>query len=131
MNKTELILAPGTSPKMKELVERLPPYDLLKAYREARQHLNTSDIVLVVVTDRELEGFQAFPRSEYIEQAFKRWKPEQRKAHPCARESAQRKLQMPQDSLAFWLVLEMHEASGVGFVAVGAYLHKAEEAELS
>jgi hypothetical protein len=131
MNKTELILAPGTSPKLKELVERLPPYDLLKAYREARTHFNTPDIVLVVVADVELSGFQAFPRPAYIEKAFVRWNEAQRAAHPLVRESANKKLQMPADSLGFWLVVEMHEANAVACCAVGAYLHKEEENQLS
>jgi hypothetical protein len=126
MNKTELILAPGTSPQMKEIVEQLPPYDLLKAYREARRAFDTNDIVLVVATGAEVEGFHAFPRSAYIEKAFGRWTEQQKAVHPLSKEPAYRRLQTPMDSQAFWLVVEMHEEDAVACCAIGAYLHKAE-----
>jgi hypothetical protein len=128
MNKTELIIAPGTSPGMKKIAESIPPYDLLKAYREARQVFNTPDIVLVVAQGNA-EGFQASPRSTYIEQAFRRFTEHQRNAHPLVRDPAHRRMQMPADALAFWLVVEMPEQQAVGCCAIGAYLHRAEPAE--
>jgi hypothetical protein len=129
MNKTELIVAPGTSPDMKKIVESFPPFDLLRAYREARATFNTNDIVLVLNQTNE-DGFLASPRSAYIEKAFVRWNETQRAAHPLARDPAQKRLQMPLEAQAFWLVIEMPEKQAVGCVAIGAYLHK-EEAELS
>jgi hypothetical protein len=130
MNQTELILAPGTSPNMKKIAESLPPYDLLKAYREARHAFGTSDIVLVI-SEGNLEGFQAFPRSAYIEQAFRRWNETQRAAHPLAKDPAHKRMQMPADAQAFWLVVEMPEQQAVGCCAIGTYLHRSEPAELS
>lgn len=130
MNKTELIIAPGTSDGMKKIAEALPPYDLLRAYREARHTFNTPDVVLVIHQGND-EGFLASPRSEYIEKAFIRFNEIQRMAHPLVRETAQKKLQMPIEALAFWLVVEMPEADAVGCCAIGAYLHKEDPAELS
>jgi hypothetical protein len=129
MNKTELILAPGTSEGMRKTVESLPPYDLLKAYRDARATFNTPDIVLVIHEGND-DGFIASPRSVYIEKAFVRWNETQRAAHPLARDTAQKRHQMPVDALAFWLVLEMPQQEAVGCCAIAAYLHKADS-ELS
>jgi len=137
VNKTELIIAPGTSDGMKKLVESLPPYDLLKAYREVRATFNTPDVVLVVhqkdsgFLQGDGDGIHAFPRAAYIEKAFVRWNEVQRSAHPLVRDSAQKKLQMPTEALAFWLVVEMPEQDAVGSCAIGAYLHKEEQDELS
>jgi hypothetical protein len=131
MNRTELILAPGTSPEMKKLVESLPPYDLLKAYRDARHTFATGDIVLAIATEENVEGFLAFPRSVYVEKAFERWNDVQRAAHPLASEPAHKRLQMPEDAQAFWLVIEMPQQQAVGCVAIGTYLHKTDEVELS
>ncbi len=130
MNKTELIFAQGTSDGMKKIAQSIPPYDLLRAYREARATFNTPDIVLVVHQGND-EGFLASPRAAYIEKAFVRWSEVQRAAHPLARDPAQKRLQMPSEALAFWLVVEMPEDGAVGCCAIGAYLHKAEETELS
>jgi len=107
---------------MRQIAESLPPYDLLKAYREASCTLNTTDIVLVVNTEHA-KGFQAFARSAYIEQAFRRWNNLQLAAHPVS-QPAHKKLQMPMDIPAFWLAVEMPEMEGVGFCAIGAYLHR-------
>ena len=52
MNKTELIIAHGTSDGMKKIAESLPPYDLLRAYREARATFNTPDILGGAVIDQ-------------------------------------------------------------------------------
>ena len=129
MNKTELILAPGTSPRMRKIAESIPPYDLLKAYRDAVRVFDNTDIVLVVA-ENNVEGFQAFPRGAYIEQAFRRWNDHQRAAHPIA-QPAHKKMQMPVDSPAFWLVVEMPESGEAGFCAIGAYLHTTEVAAAS
>lgn len=128
--KTELILAPGTSPNMKKMAESIPPGALLQAYREARETFRTSDIVLVV-NKENTEGFLASPRAAYIEKAFVRWNDVQRAAHPLAREAAQKKLQMPLDALAFWLVVEMPEQGAVACCAISVYLHHEDPAELS
>ena len=129
MNKTELIIAHGTSDGMKKIAESLPPYDLLRAYREARATFNTPDIVLVIHQGND-DGFISTPRSAYIEQAFRRWSEVQRAAHPLARDPAHKRLQMPADALAFWLVVEMPEQEAVGCCAIGAYLHKTESPDL-
>jgi hypothetical protein len=136
-NKTELIIAPGTSPGMKKVVESLPPYDLLKAYREARATFDTPDVVLVVhqkdggFLQGDGDGIHAFPRAAYVDKAFVRWNETQRAAHPLFREAAQKRLQMPTEALAFWLVVEMPEHDAVGSCAIGAYLHREKQDELS
>ena len=109
---------------MRKVAESLPPYDLLKAYREATRTFNTTDIVLVVAAGENVEGFQAFPRSAYIEQAFRRWTEQQRSVHPIAKDPAHKRMQMPADSPAFWLVVEMHEQGIIGCCAIGAYLQR-------
>ena len=131
MTKTELIFAPGTSPAMKKAAESLPPYDLLKAYREAAVAFRTNDIVIVVATGDNVETFEAFPRSEYIKLAFRRWNEKQMQVHPLAKDPAYKRLQTPADSPAFWLVVEAPEAESIGCCAIGAFLHRSEPAELS
>ena len=119
MGTNQLFTGPGTSERVKRIAESLPPYDLLKAYREARAHFRTDDIVLVVVPD-ELEGFTAQPRSAYVESAFRRWTEAQRAVHPLARESARQHLKLPADRPAFWLAIESPQDGAVGHCAVGA-----------
>ena len=119
MGTSELFTGPGTSERMRKIAESLPPYDLLKAYRDARATFGTDDIVLVVVPD-ELDGFVAQPRSVYVENAFKRWSPEHRAIHPLVRESAHRRLQLPAERPAFWLAVESPQDEAVGHVAVGS-----------
>lgn len=123
----ELIIAQGTSEQMKKAAQALPAYDLLKAYREARAAFNTNDIVLVV-SEIQPDGFTAMPRASYIEQAFRRWSAEQRKIHPLTKESAHKKLKVPQDTPAWWLVFEAPDSGAVGFVAIGAFSHVVEAA---
>jgi hypothetical protein len=115
---------------MKKIVESIAPRQLLGAYLEAREQFQTADIVLVGHREGNEDGFAAAPRSVYVETAFVRWNEMQRAAHPLARESAQKKLQMPMDALAFWLVIEMPEEGAIASCAIGTYLHKTE-AELS
>jgi hypothetical protein len=104
---------------MRRIAESLPPYDLLKAYRDARAHFRTTDIVLVVVPD-EFEGFVAQPRGAYIERAFLRWTDPQRAVHPLVQESAHQRLKLPLDRAAFWLAVESPEDESVGYCAIGA-----------
>ena len=112
---------------MQKVAESMPPYDLLKAYREATQAFNTPDVVLLVI-EGEIEGFQAMPRTAYIEQAFRRWNDKQRRVHPLARESAHKRLKMPAEAPAFWLVVEFPESQEVGCCAIGAVPHVAAPA---
>jgi hypothetical protein len=126
MGTNELFTGPGTSDRMQKLAESLPPYDLLKAYREAAQHFHTTDIVLVVVPDqKQLEGFNAMPRPAYVERAFQRWTEQQRALHPVARESAHRHLKLPVERPAFWLIVESPNDGAVGHVAIGAIFRPA------
>jgi hypothetical protein len=127
MGTSELFTGPGTSKRMKQIAESLPPYDLLKAYRDAQAAFGTSDIVLVVVPD-ELEGFVAQPRSVYLERAFRRWSPEQRAIHPLARESAHAHLKLPADQAAFWLAVESPQDEAVGHAAIGSLFRPSLEA---
>jgi hypothetical protein len=123
MNAVELFIAPGTDKQMKEAAQALPPYDLLKAYREAQTTFNTNDVVLVV-SALQPEGFTAMTRSAYIEQAFRRWSPAQRKIHPLTKETAHKALKVPADTPAWWLVLELPDSHAIGFCAIGAFHHE-------
>lgn len=116
---SELFTGPGTSPRMKRIAESIRPYDLLKAYRDARAHFRTADIVLVVVPDEELQGFVAQPRATYIEQALRHWTPQQRAVHPVVRQSAHQRLQLPLDQAAFWLAVESPQDQVTGYCAIG------------
>jgi hypothetical protein len=104
---------------MQQIAESLPPYDLLKAYRDARVHFRTADIVLVVVPD-QLEGFVAQPRDTYVERAFQHWSPAQRAIHPLVQQSAHQRLKLPLDRPAFWLAVESPQDESVGYCAIGA-----------
>lgn len=127
MNATELIFAQGTSEPMKQLAQQIPPYDLLKAYRDATIAFASRDVVLVVASGTtEEQGFVAMPRSAYIEKAFARWNNKQRSIHPLAKESAHKKMKMPAESPAFWLVIEDHDNGAMSCCAIGAFLHEAE-----
>ena len=107
MIKSSLEFAQGTNDATKKLVQSLPPYDLLIAYRQASAKFGTTDIVLIIgAHDEEVVGFQAWPRLEYIAKAFNKTA---KKVYPIAKESAHRKMMMPQDCAAFWIVLEMED----------------------
>jgi len=127
MGKIELFLGPNTGDRMRQIAQSIPPHDLLKAYREASEHFGTKDIVLIVVP-AEADGIHAFPRPVYVEQAFRRFNEEQRSHHPLAKESAQRRLTMPVDRPAFWLVVESPDDDAIGCCAVGA-IHRQELSE--
>jgi hypothetical protein len=122
MNAVELFIAQGTNDHMRKAAQAIPPYDLLKAYREAQAAFNTTDIVLAL-SESAPEDFTAMPRSAYIEQAFRRWSPAQRKIHPLAKESAHKKLKVPSDTPAWWLVIESPDSHAIGFCAIGAFNH--------
>lgn len=129
MGQSQLFTGPGTSDRMKQLAESLPPYDLLKAYRDARAHFNTPDIVLIVVPDDpQREGLNAMPRSAYVESAFRRFSEQQRRIHPVASASAHKHLKMPIDQAAFWLIVESPKDDGVGHVAIGTVFRPSLEA---
>ena len=122
MNATQLFFAPGTSEPMKKLAQSLPPYDLLKAYREATVAFSTTDVVLVLaVRDNQVVGFVAKPREAYIEEAFRQWTPAQRAIHPLASSAAHKKVQLPQDAPSFWLVIESEEKGAVMCCAIGTF----------
>jgi len=104
---------------MQKIAQSLPPYDLLKAYRDARAHFATSDIVLVVVPD-EMEGIVAQPRAVYIERALQRLSERLRSVHPLVRQSAHQRLKLPADQPAFWLVVESPQDESVGYCPIGA-----------
>jgi hypothetical protein len=100
----------------------------MQSYREARHIFRSPDIILI---SNEYTGATvAAQRSAYVEQAFLRWNEVQRAAHPLVQGSAQKKLQMPEDALAFWLVVEKPEEDMVVCCAIGAYVHH-EDPELS
>lgn len=116
MNATQLFFAPGTSEPMKKLAQSLPPYDLLKAYRDA------TDIVLILaVKDNQVDGFVAKPRDAYIEEAFRRWTPAQKAIHPLASSAAHKKVQLPKDAPSFWLVIESEEKGAMMCCAIGTF----------
>jgi hypothetical protein len=119
---TELIVAPGTSDRMKQVAQSIPPYDLIKAYRDARVSFNSNDIVLAIA-EGDVQGFTAMTRAVYIELAFRRWTPEQRKIHPLSKESAHKRMKMPADTPAFWLVIESPDSGAIGYCAIGAVYH--------
>src|SRR5580658_11397 len=107
MGQSQLFTGPGTSDRMKQVAESLPPYDLLKAYRDARAHFDTPDIVLIVVPDEpERAGFNAMPRAAYVAKAFRHFNRSQLQLHPVAKGSAHKHLKLPTDQPAFWLIVE-------------------------
>jgi hypothetical protein len=131
MGQSELFTGPGTSDRMKKIAESLPPYDLLKAYRDAVAHFHTTDVVLVVVPG-EFEGFVAQPRTAYLEKALKHWTEKHRAVLPIANESAHKRLMLPAEQPAFWLAVESPQDGAVGHVAIGSMFRTTlEEASLS
>jgi hypothetical protein len=103
---------------MEKIANTIPPYDLLKAYRDASRAFGTRDVVLIVAED-DADGFIAKPRSVYIDEAFRRWNPSMRAMHPVTKESAHQKMKLPEDADAFWLAVEFHESGEVGYCAIG------------
>jgi hypothetical protein len=117
MIKSSLEFAPGTSEPTKKLVSGIPPYDLLVAYRNAVKEFGATDIVLLIaIKDGELAAFEAMTRATYVTQAFNK---AARGVHPMARESAHRKMSMPADIAAFWLVVELRDKDAVVTCAIG------------
>ena len=125
LNATQLFFAPGTPEPMQKLVQSFPPYDLLKAYRDATVAFNTTDIVILpVVRNGEMEGYDARPRSAYIEKAFQQWIQRygeqglQTHPLPIARESAHKRTALPTSTPAFWFVVQS-ENGGIEGCAIG------------
>jgi hypothetical protein len=107
MIKSSLEFAQGTDENTKKLVQSIPPYDLLVAYRQASAQFGTDDIVLIVAArDEEVVAFEARPRAAYISQAFNE---AAKKLYPIAKESAQQRMKLPKECAAFWLVLELED----------------------
>lgn len=127
MGVNELFLGPGTSERMQQIAQSLPPYDLLKAYREAQSAFGTDDIVLVVVPD-EVDGIVAQPRPVYLETALRHWTPQQRATIPLpiVQKSAHRHLLLPADRPAFWLAVESPQDGATGYAAIGCVLRPSE-----
>ncbi len=130
MGQSQLFTGPGTSDRMKQIAESLPPYDLLKAYRDARAHFGTDDIVLIVVPD-EVDGFVAQPRAVYMEKALVRWNAQQRVHLPLAQKSAHQHLMLPTERPAFWLAVESPKDGAVGHVAIGSVFVPSASVDLS
>jgi hypothetical protein len=124
MVKSSLEFAPGTSEPTKKLVQGIPPYDLLVAYRNAVKEFGSADIVLLIaIKDEEPTAFEAMTRSTYVAQAFNN---AAKRAHPMARESAHKKMCMPADTAAFWLVVEMRDKDAVVTCAIGEVRYEIE-----
>lgn len=106
---------------MQKLAQEIPPYDLLKAYRDATIAFGTTDIVLILHTEQgDVDGFVAQPRLVYVESAFRRWSPKQRAIHPLASVSAHQAVKLPSERPAFWLVIESEEKGAMLCCAIGA-----------
>jgi len=117
MIKSSLEFAPGTSEPTKKLVSGIPPYDLLVAYRNAVKEFGSTDIVLLIaIKDGERAAFEAMTRATYVVQAFNT---AARGVHPMAREPAHRRMSMPADTTAFWLVVELRDKDAVVTCAIG------------
>jgi hypothetical protein len=125
MRATGLFFAPGTSKPMQELAQTIPPFDLLNAYREATVAFNSTDIVLVLAAqDGEVKGFVAKTRASYIDEAFGKWSPAQRKMHPLCNHSAHKKTSLPAEVPAFWLVIQAEDKGAVLCCAIGSHLER-------
>jgi hypothetical protein len=124
MVKSSLEFAPGTAEPTRKLVQSLPPYDLLVAYRNAVKEFNSADIVLLVgVQGGEVGAFEAMTRATYVTQAFNATA---RGIHPMARESAHKKMSMPPDTAAFWIAVELRDDDTVITCAVGEVRYMVE-----
>jgi hypothetical protein len=118
MIKTSLEFAPGTHADVKRMAQAVPPYDLLKAYREATVKFGVTDIVLLIALSRgEVINFEAWPRQDWMQQAMN---DAARKTHPVARASAHKKMKMPASSPAFWIIFELDKQHIIP-CAVGTY----------
>lgn len=123
MIRISLEFAPGTSDTAKRLAQQLPAGAMLQAYRTAKRAFNTTDIVLVIA-DHDPEGFDAMPRSEYVQKALGKNTPQQLRVLPIANQTAHQRMKMPVldnvESNAFWLVIESRENQASVMCAVGA-----------
>jgi hypothetical protein len=118
MKKRDLIFASGTSTRMQVLAESLPAEGLFLSYQAGCKQFNTRDIVLVMAGPNS-EVLLAANRMAYVDRAFRQWNAVQREAHPLAKEPAYKRLQMPADTPAFWLVVEMQENEMIVCCAIG------------
>jgi hypothetical protein len=119
MVKTSLVCAAGTPDEVKRMAQAVPPYDLLKAYREGSQKLGSTDLILVIAMDRgEAVSLKAWRRVDFVEQAP--LNEVARRAHPIARESAHKKMKIPPAYPAFWLGFEM-DGRALITCAIGSY----------
>jgi hypothetical protein len=108
MLKTGLEFAPGTTDASKRVIGRMfQPGDLLEAYRQARAKFNTGDIVLAA--SDQGPGIQYMARMEYakhLQKVFGKRASEFR----MWSNSAQSVVNLPADSDAMWLVVELEGA---------------------
>jgi hypothetical protein len=118
MIKVSLEFAPGTGEVAKELAQKLPAGAMLQAYRQAKRALGSSDIVLVIA-DHDPEGFDAMTRAEYKKRALGRNTKKQLDKLPIANATAHQIMKLPEDSNAFWLVIESRTHGPVACV-IGA-----------
>lgn len=110
MVRFSLDFAPGTTDDCKRLVQtEFHPNELLEAYRKGVEAYGGKDIVLVVAAN-DPQDIHAFPRSRYVEQALSRNSKDQLSKLTIASKSARRVMQLPADSDAFWLVIEIRQA---------------------
>lgn len=103
-----LDFAPGTTDASKRVVQQLSPNDLFDAYRLGRHTYSTGDLVLVV-SARDPESVDAWPRVKYVEQALRRNNRAQLATVTLAHKSAHKIMLLPAESDAFWLVVETEQ----------------------
>ena len=112
MLKTGLEFAAGTTNDCKELVQRLfEPQEILGAYRDARRHFNTGDLVLVA-SESDPSGFEATPRIQYIKNLraiLGHLAPRALAAAAITERSAHGIVQLPFENDAMWLVVIRHQ----------------------
>lgn len=102
----KLDFAPGTTEDCQRIVQKIQPGHLYDAYRLGRTRYDTSDVVLVVNED-DLETINAWTRSRYVEHALRGNSPGQLATLAIASKSAHQIMQLPRESDAFWLVVEI------------------------
>ncbi|RPH62415.1 MAG: hypothetical protein EHM89_05595 [Acidobacteria bacterium] len=107
MIRTGLDFAPGTTDASKKLIGSLfEPKQLLSAYRAARAQFHTGDLVLTV-SEQNLSGFEATPRTAYIAsaKAINGAKPMPLFLRGLEAKSAQAVMELPFESDAMWLIV--------------------------
>jgi hypothetical protein len=101
-----LEFAPRTSDECKRLVGRLfHPTDLLGAYRDARAHFGTGDLVLVT-SEQDPSGFEPWVRPQYATKVAGLTRGKLPSFFEgLAGASAHSIVSLPRESEAFWLVI--------------------------